>query len=90
VLRPGTLFSNFWGAVSDTGFYARSFDYVDIVQGGRQGIWNVPFVGSALLISARKFPQLHNSYTWNTAIDADIAFAEYCRTNVSGKILIYS
>ena len=56
---------------------------MDIVQGGRQGIWNVPFVGSALLISARKFPQLRNSYIWNTAIDADIAFAEYCRTNVN-------
>lgn len=32
LLRPGRLWSNFWGAISKQGFYARSEDYVDIVE----------------------------------------------------------
>lgn len=30
--RPNELWSNFWGALSDTGFYARSHDYMGIVE----------------------------------------------------------
>lgn len=30
--RHGRLWSNFWGALSADGYYARSEDYVDIVQ----------------------------------------------------------
>lgn len=29
--RPGTTWSNVWGAVNEQGFYARSDDYLDIV-----------------------------------------------------------
>lgn len=29
--RPFKAWSNFWGALSKEGFYARSFDYMDIV-----------------------------------------------------------
>lgn len=29
--RPFKAWSNFWGALSKDGFYARSFDYMDIV-----------------------------------------------------------
>lgn len=32
VTRHGKLWSNFWGALSLDGYYARSEDYVDIVQ----------------------------------------------------------
>ncbi|KAF6730212.1 Procollagen-lysine,2-oxoglutarate 5-dioxygenase 1 [Oryzias melastigma] len=35
ITRAGRLWSNFWGAVSADGYYARSEDYVDIVQGRR-------------------------------------------------------
>lgn len=35
VTRAGRLWSNFWGALSAEGYYARSDDYVDIVQGQR-------------------------------------------------------
>lgn len=30
--RPGKLWSNFWGALSNKGYYARSEDYMDIVE----------------------------------------------------------
>ncbi|KAL7077406.1 hypothetical protein ACQ4LE_003240 [Meloidogyne hapla] len=79
LLRPSTLFSNFWGAISSTGYYSRSLDYVDIVQGIRRGIWNVPFIGSSFLISSKKFKLLEKSYNWNTNLDSDIAFSQFCR-----------
>ena len=31
MLRPGTLWSSFWGSVASNGFYARSADYQDLV-----------------------------------------------------------
>lgn len=31
ILRPGLAWSNFWGAINTSGFYARSWDYMDIV-----------------------------------------------------------
>lgn len=31
VVRTGKAWSNFWGGLSNTGFYARSEDYMDIV-----------------------------------------------------------
>ncbi|XP_069739277.1 LOW QUALITY PROTEIN: multifunctional procollagen lysine hydroxylase and glycosyltransferase LH3-like [Phaenicophaeus curvirostris] len=46
--RPGRLWSNFWGALSPDGFYARSPDYIDIVQGRRRSVWNVPHVGGGV------------------------------------------
>lgn len=49
--RPGKLWSNFWGALSPDGFYARSEDYVDIVQGKRRGVWNVPYLSQAYLVA---------------------------------------
>lgn len=35
MIKPGKLWTNFWGALSADGYYARSEDYVDIVQGRR-------------------------------------------------------
>ncbi|ALC43711.1 Plod [Drosophila busckii] len=49
------LWSNFWGALSDGGFYARSHDYVDIVKRDLIGIFNVPHVTSIYLIKHSAF-----------------------------------
>ena len=35
MIRPYKAWSNFWGALSADGFYARSPDYMEIVQGNR-------------------------------------------------------
>ncbi|CAF94612.1 unnamed protein product, partial [Tetraodon nigroviridis] len=48
--RAGRLWSNFWGALSPDGYYARSEDYVDIVQRRRVGVWNVPYVSKVVLL----------------------------------------
>lgn len=48
--KVGKLWSNFWGAIGDDGYYARSRDYLAIVQDQRKGVWNVPFISSIYLI----------------------------------------
>lgn len=48
--KHGKLWSNFWGALSPEGFYSRSEDYIEIVQGKRIGLWNVPYISQAYLI----------------------------------------
>ncbi|XP_046726464.1 procollagen-lysine,2-oxoglutarate 5-dioxygenase 1 isoform X2 [Silurus meridionalis] len=79
--KPGRLWSNFWGALSADGYYARSEDYVDIVQGRRVGIWNVPYVSQIYLLRADilrnelKAPDLFQSAT----LDPDMAFCSRVR-----------
>lgn len=53
LVRPRKLWSNFWGALTDDGFYARSHDYVNLIKGERKGIWNVPHVMNAYLINGK-------------------------------------
>lgn len=48
--RHGKLWSNFWGALSPEGFYSRSEDYIDIVQGKRIGVWNAPYITQVYLV----------------------------------------
>lgn len=45
-----TLFSNFWGDITKSGWYQRSDDYIDILKMNNINIWNVPFVNGNLLI----------------------------------------
>uniref|UniRef100_A0A671NTH8 Procollagen-lysine,2-oxoglutarate 5-dioxygenase 1 n=1 Tax=Sinocyclocheilus anshuiensis TaxID=1608454 RepID=A0A671NTH8_9TELE len=79
--KPGLLWTNFWGALSADGYYARSEDYVDIVQGHRVGLWNVPYVSHIFLMKADvlrtdlKDPDLFESAT----LDPDMAFCSKVR-----------
>ncbi|TRY99442.1 hypothetical protein DNTS_022991 [Danionella cerebrum] len=82
--KPGRLWTNFWGALSADGFYARSEDYVDIVQGQRVGLWNVPYVSHIFLVKADalrtdlKEPDLFESAT----LDPDMAFCSKLRNKL--------
>ncbi|EUB62621.1 Procollagen-lysine,2-oxoglutarate 5-dioxygenase 3 [Echinococcus granulosus] len=72
--RIGKLWSNFWGALNRDGYYARSSDYVDIINRRQkqvqptltilsrllQGIWNVPFVSNCYMFSRWTARQLVN------------------------------
>uniref|UniRef100_A0A671T3A6 Procollagen-lysine,2-oxoglutarate 5-dioxygenase 1 n=1 Tax=Sinocyclocheilus anshuiensis TaxID=1608454 RepID=A0A671T3A6_9TELE len=79
--KPGRLWTNFWGALSADGYYARSEDYMDIVKGRRMGLWNVPYVSHIFLIKADtlrtdlKDPDLFESAT----LDPDMAFCSKVR-----------
>ena len=50
LVEKNSRFSNFWGAVTSQGFYARSDTYLDICSGNLRGRWNVPYAWYALLI----------------------------------------
>jgi procollagen-lysine,2-oxoglutarate 5-dioxygenase len=76
ILRPFKVWSNFWGAVSDEGFYARSNDYMDIVNNKIKGIWNVPFISNCYLIMASVLPEVVYKLT---DVDADMAFCYVLR-----------
>ncbi|XP_017472673.1 PREDICTED: procollagen-lysine,2-oxoglutarate 5-dioxygenase 1 [Rhagoletis zephyria] len=76
VSKYDELWSNFWGALSDGGYYARSHDYVDIVKGSFTGMWNVPYVSSVYLIKSSAFKYIsyqHRDY------DPDMAMCESLR-----------
>ncbi|KAG2459635.1 PLOD1 dioxygenase, partial [Polypterus senegalus] len=81
ISRHGKLWSNFWGALSVDGYYARSEDYVDIVQGRRVGIWNVPYISSVYLIKGSTLRSELTEETLFTSgkLDADMAFCSNVR-----------
>ncbi|XP_051915561.1 procollagen-lysine,2-oxoglutarate 5-dioxygenase 1 isoform X1 [Hippocampus zosterae] len=79
--RTGRLWSNFWGALSADGYYARAEDYVDLVQGRRVGIWNVPYITSVYLMKASLLRSeisdddlFHSNF-----MDPDMAFCQHVR-----------
>ncbi|XP_018557008.1 procollagen-lysine,2-oxoglutarate 5-dioxygenase 1 isoform X2 [Lates calcarifer] len=81
ITRSGRLWSNFWGALSADGYYARSEDYVDIVQGRRVGVWNVPYVSSVYLVKASLLrSELTDYELFNSHIlDPDMAYCDNAR-----------
>ncbi|XP_060849182.1 procollagen-lysine,2-oxoglutarate 5-dioxygenase isoform X1 [Rhopalosiphum padi] len=78
--RPFKAWSNFWGALSKDGFYARSFDYMDIVNYNKTGIWNVPYISTCYLM---KGTILENKFTRPSYkednLDYDMAFSKSLR-----------
>ncbi|XP_023267265.1 procollagen-lysine,2-oxoglutarate 5-dioxygenase 1 isoform X1 [Seriola lalandi dorsalis] len=82
ITRTGRLWSNFWGALSADSYYARSEDYVDIVQGRRVGVWNVPYVSSVYLVKAsllRSELTDHDLFDSHN-LDPDMAFCHQARS----------
>ncbi|KAG7519032.1 procollagen-lysine,2-oxoglutarate 5-dioxygenase 1 isoform X1 [Solea senegalensis] len=81
ITRVGRLWSNFWGALSADGYYARSEDYVDLVQGRREGVWNVPYVTNVYLVKASLLrTELTDYELFNSHIlDPDMAFCHNVR-----------
>uniref|UniRef100_A0A914Z8H9 Uncharacterized protein n=1 Tax=Panagrolaimus superbus TaxID=310955 RepID=A0A914Z8H9_9BILA len=73
------MFTNFWGSVSANGYYERSQDYLDIVEGDLKGFWNVPFISAAILFSAEKLQFFMEAYNYERKLDADMSFAKFCR-----------
>ena len=49
---------NFFCSLSSDGYYARSLDYMEIVNNNRRGLWNVPFVSNCYLIQVRRATRL--------------------------------
>ncbi|XP_006564743.1 procollagen-lysine,2-oxoglutarate 5-dioxygenase 3 isoform X1 [Apis mellifera] len=76
LVRPYKMWSNFWGAIMDDGFYARSFDYMDIVKNERRGLWNVPFISNCYLINSTLIRNKETRPSYSEGdLDTDMAFA---------------
>ena len=77
------LFSNFWGALDDNGWYKNSDDYVDIASKKMRGCWNVPHIAGNILIRKNIIKEVQNFYTNNTNsyFDDDMKFNDNCRKN---------
>ncbi|KAK2090463.1 Procollagen-lysine,2-oxoglutarate 5-dioxygenase 2 [Saguinus oedipus] len=86
VTRHGKLWSNFWGALSPDGYYARSEDYVDIVQGNRVGVWNVPYMANVYLIKGKILRSEMNerNYFVRDKLDPDMALCRNAREMRAG------
>ncbi|XP_052126964.1 procollagen-lysine,2-oxoglutarate 5-dioxygenase 1 [Frankliniella occidentalis] len=78
--RPYKAWSNFWGALSTDGFYARSTDYMEIVNLERRGLWNVPYISGCYLVNATILADKKSqpSYSFGT-LDPDMAFCHSLR-----------
>ncbi|XP_006637768.2 procollagen-lysine,2-oxoglutarate 5-dioxygenase 2 isoform X1 [Lepisosteus oculatus] len=81
VTRHGKLWSNFWGALSLDGYYARSEDYIDIVQGKRVGVWNVPYMAHVYLIKGETLRNelKEKNYFVLEKLDPDMALCRNAR-----------
>ncbi|XP_022118228.1 procollagen-lysine,2-oxoglutarate 5-dioxygenase [Pieris rapae] len=79
--RPGEAWSNFWGALSPDGYYARAHDYMDIVNGKLRGLWNVPFINNCYLLKVELFrqPRLKEVTFKVEGRDPDMVFCESLR-----------
>lgn len=74
--KPGSVFTNFWGAISDSGWYARSEDYLSIVNREKTGAFEVPYVTGNILMRSEVFnrnPNLTQEFKdWD--LDMNICF----------------
>eukprot|EP00096_Caligus_rogercresseyi_P014237 TRINITY_DN6735_c0_g1_i1.p1 TRINITY_DN6735_c0_g1~~TRINITY_DN6735_c0_g1_i1.p1 ORF type:complete len:724 (-),score=173.44 TRINITY_DN6735_c0_g1_i1:465-2636(-) len=78
LLRPYKAWSNFWGALSSEGFYARSSDYMSIIKSERTGVWNVPYMSSVYLVSQNVIKNYQLGYI-HRLLDPDMAFCAKAR-----------
>ncbi|XP_063229636.1 procollagen-lysine,2-oxoglutarate 5-dioxygenase isoform X3 [Bacillus rossius redtenbacheri] len=80
LMRPYKAWSNFWGALSPDGFYARSLDYMDIIHNERRGVWNVPYISGCYLVNGSIIANTDTrpSYTLSD-LDPDMAFCAIMR-----------
>ncbi|KAF3703649.1 Procollagen-lysine,2-oxoglutarate 5-dioxygenase 2 [Channa argus] len=87
VTRHGKLWSNFWGALSPDGYYARSEDYVDIVQKKRVGVWNIPYMAHTFLIqgSVLRNELKERNYFVLEKLDPDMALCRNARELTSHR-----
>ena len=78
--RPYTAWSNFWGSLSSDGYYARSADYMEIVNNNRRGLWNVPYITSCYLVSGTIIHDEETTPNYiNNMMDPDMAFTANLR-----------
>jgi GR25 family glycosyltransferase involved in LPS biosynthesis len=81
--KKGKLWSNFWGNVTDKGWYKSSFDYNSIVEYKIQGCWNVPYISGNILIKNEYLKNMQNFFinSYNPNFNYYMVFSYNCRIN---------
>ncbi|MEM3062372.1 MAG: glycosyltransferase family 25 protein [Nitrososphaerota archaeon] len=84
IRRLGETWSNFWGDIREDGYYKRSFDYLDILNGHRIGCWNVPYITGVYLVKREVLESQSNSkitdiFVKNSHLDIDMRFCHNLR-----------
>ena len=86
-IRRGTeTWTNFWGDLDDGGYYKRSFDYIDIINGSRRGCWNVPYIMGTYLIKRDILKILPDLFLLNKHMDSDM---QMCHNFREHNIFMY-
>jgi len=73
--KRGKLWSNFWGAIDNQGYYKRSPDYLDIVHGEKVGIWNSPYITGCYLIKREVLTKMVHDPFYSPTADYDLTFS---------------
>ncbi|KAM7427333.1 Procollagen-lysine [Porites harrisoni] len=76
--KDGKMWSNFWGAIGSDGYYARSRDYIAIVQNQRKGVWNVPHISATYLIQKQVLSEMKGIFTGDK-FDPDMTMCKNLR-----------
>lgn len=79
--KPGTVFSNFWGKISSTGWYERSDDYLPIVNREKKGLFSVPYITGNILFTKDCFKRNKNLMTEHHDYDLDMNICHNLREN---------
>ena len=87
IIKNKTLLSNFWGDISNSGWYARSDDYIDILNRNNVNVWNVPFINSNILFHKNVFRKYYllKREGFN---DIDMKICFNCRINNEAMYLL--
>ena len=83
ISKKKSLWSNFWGAVDEGGWYKDTFDYVNIAGRVKTGCWNVPHISGSMLIKKETLDKVINFYenNYNHYFNMDMKFSHNCRKN---------
>ena len=75
--------SNFWGDITNDGWYNLSFNYFDILNREQRGCWNVPYINHMYLIKKDILNKINNFYQLNYDKNKgyDMSFCENLRKN---------
>jgi hypothetical protein len=69
IVKSNSVFSNFWGALDDNGYYKRSDNYVDIVSYKTKGSWECPHIYGTYMIKSDVVPKVVHFYSKKSVND---------------------
>lgn len=81
LVKPASVFSNFWGKLSSTGWYERSDDYLEIVNREKKGAFSVPYITGNILFKTEAFKRNPNLVREYHDYDIDMNLCHNLRDN---------